>query len=122
MTEMQSTRFSSPICREQIASGLRYTDLVASFEAQLGRLDPTTTGSLVQRNAPWRELEQEIERRAGPHGLMIIFVANQGAVISLRGANRQCRLYLVGNPIIAERILTIDIRASLYVPFRVCLY
>lgn len=35
---------------------------------------------------------------------------------------KQCALYLVGNPLIADQILSIDIRASLYVPFRACIY
>ncbi len=59
---------------------------------------------------------------AGPRGLMIIFRANQGAITSLSGRVKQCSLYVVGNPVIADRIIGIDPRASLYVPFRVCLY
>jgi len=122
MTDIKDTSSSSTILRENITTGLSYPDLVAAFERQLGRLDPAAMGSLVHRNAPWREVEQEIQRQAGPHGLMILFVANQGALISLWGVNRRCTLYLVGNPIIAERILRVDVRAALYVPFRVCLY
>jgi uncharacterized protein (DUF302 family) len=29
---------------------------------------------------------------------------------------------LVGNPVIAEQIISIDVRGGFYVPFRVCLY
>jgi uncharacterized protein (DUF302 family) len=28
----------------------------------------------------------------------------------------------VGNPVIADQIISIDLRSSFYVPFRVCLY
>jgi uncharacterized protein (DUF302 family) len=59
---------------------------------------------------------------AGPHGLMIFFKANQETITSLHNEIKQCSLYVVGNPLIADRILSIDIRASLYVPFRVCIY
>ena len=59
---------------------------------------------------------------AGRHGLMIIFRANQGAITSLSGRAKRCSLYIVGNPVIANRIFELDLRASLYVPFRVCLY
>ena len=41
---------------------------------------------------------------------------------SLSGREKRCSLYLVGNPVIADRIISIDLRASFYVPFRVCLY
>jgi hypothetical protein len=41
---------------------------------------------------------------------------------SLIGAPVHCRLYLVGNPTIAAKIVQIDARACLYVPFRVAIY
>jgi uncharacterized protein (DUF302 family) len=59
---------------------------------------------------------------AGPRGLMIIFKADQGRITSLSGQEKRCSLYLVGNPVIADQIIGIDLRASFYVPFRVCLY
>jgi uncharacterized protein (DUF302 family) len=49
-------------------------------------------------------------------------VFDQGAVASLSGSQICCRLYLVGNPAIAARIVRIDERAALYVPFRVAVY
>lgn len=123
MMNNKDSSATATIRRDYIATGLCYNDLVAAFERELGRLDPAAAASLVQRNAPWREVEQEMEREAGPHGLMILFTANQGPLISLRGgAKQQCSLYIVGNPVIAQRIINVDIRGSLYVPFRVCLY
>jgi uncharacterized protein (DUF302 family) len=43
-------------------------------------------------------------------------------ITSLSGREKRCSLYLVGNPVIADQIIGIDLRASFYVPFRVCLY
>ena len=51
---------------------------------------------------------------AGPRGLM----DNPGEIISLLGESKQSSLYLVGNPVIANKIISIDIRGSFYVPFR----
>ena len=59
---------------------------------------------------------------AGPRGLMIIYRADQGAITSLAGTLRRSSLYIVGNPVIANEIIGIDLRASFYVPFRVCVY
>jgi uncharacterized protein (DUF302 family) len=61
-------------------------------------------------------------RMACPRGLMIIFRADQGKITSLSGQEKRCSLYLVGNPVIADQIISIDLRASFYVPFRVCLH
>ena len=53
---------------------------------------------------------------------MIIAAIDQGQLTSLSGHPKRCRLYLVGNPVIATRILDIDPLAALYVPFRVAIY
>jgi uncharacterized protein (DUF302 family) len=57
-----------------------------------------------------------------PHGLMIIARVDLGGVASLSGHETRCSLYLVGNPLIANQIISIDLRGSFYVPFRVALY
>jgi uncharacterized protein (DUF302 family) len=67
-------------------------------------------------------VEKELERLGGTHGHMIVASANQGAITSLSGKLKRCMLYLVGNPVIADKIIAIDIRASFYVPFRVALF
>lgn len=108
--------------RVDISTGLTYDVLVSSFERELGRWDPAAGNLLVERQAPWSDVEREVDRMAGAHGLMIFFRADQGAVTSLSGHVKRCSLYLVGNPVVANRIISIDLRASLYVPFRVCLY
>jgi uncharacterized protein (DUF302 family) len=108
--------------RSTVATGLTYPALVAAFERELGQFDPAVGARLVEARASWSEVEREVERRAGPHGLLIVGHANQGAIVSLSGRAIRCSLYLVANPVIAARILQIDVRASLYVPFRVCLY
>jgi uncharacterized protein DUF302 len=105
-----------------VATGLAYAVLVEAFEAELGRWDAATAQSLVQRQAPWSEVEAAASRAGGARGLMIIETINQGVVTSLSGRPKHCRLYLVGNPAIANRIFDIDPRGAFYVPFRVSLY
>jgi uncharacterized protein (DUF302 family) len=106
----------------RVSTGLTYEGLVGACERELGRWDPVTGNALVERRAPWSDVKREVERMAGRHGLMNFFRADQGAIASLAGKAKRCSLYLVGNPVIASRIINVDIRASFYVPFRVCLY
>ena len=63
-----------------------------------------------------------MDAMTGESGLMQIAVFNQGAVASLAGSPVRCRLYIVGNPAIAARIVRVDERGALYVPFRVAVY
>jgi uncharacterized protein (DUF302 family) len=108
--------------REDIPTGLDYDALVAAFEREMGRWDPITETSIIQQKATWNMVEGAFQTMAGPYGLMIFFYVDQGRLISLKDGIKRCSLYIVGNGVIAEKILSIDIRASLYVPFRVCLY
>jgi hypothetical protein len=108
--------------RTDVATGLSYPRLVEAFERELGHWDDKTAQSLVQRQASWGEVKAEADRAGGKRGLMIIASIDQGVVTSLSGRRKDCRLYLVGNPVIATRILDIDPRGAFYVPFRVCLY
>jgi hypothetical protein len=99
-----------------------YEDLCARFEAAIGRLDAAATRQLEARAAPWPEVEAAMRAMAGESGLMQLAIFDQGALASLAGPPIRCRLYLVGNPAIAARIVWIDERGALYVPFRVAVY
>lgn len=118
---MANTR-NATIEHTDVATGLSYAELVEAFEAELGRWNAATAQNLVQRKAPWSEVEAEASRAGGARGLMIIETINQGVVTSLSGRPKNCRLYLVGNPTIASRIFDIDPGGAFYVPFRVSLY
>jgi uncharacterized protein (DUF302 family) len=105
-----------------IATGLSYDALIRAFERELGHLDHGISQRLVERRAAWSEVEYEIERVTGPHGLTIIARLDLGALSSLSDREKRCSLYLVGNPVIANEIISVDLRGSFYVPFRVALY
>jgi uncharacterized protein (DUF302 family) len=99
-----------------------YEDLCGRFEAAVGRLDASTVRRLEASTASWPQVEAAMRAMAGESGLMRFVVFDQGAVASLSGSRIRCRLYLVGNPAVAARIVRIDERGALYVPFRVAVY
>ncbi len=121
-TKLAAVTAAAPIERSVVATGLAYPALIEAFERELGRWAPEAGTRLVERRASWSEVEREVDGLAGRHGLMIFLRVDQGALVSLAGTARRCSLYLVGNPVIAQRILAVDVRASLYVPFRVSIY
>jgi uncharacterized protein (DUF302 family) len=113
---------SATIQHMNVATGLSYDALVSAFEQELGHLDPTINKRLIEQKAAWSDVEETINKIGGKHGLMIIFRADQGKITSLSGQEKRCSLYLVGNPVIANKIISIEPGASFYVPFRVALY
>ena len=74
---MANTR-NATIEHTDVATGLAYAALVEAFEAELGRWDAATAQRLVQRNAPWSEVEAEASRAGGARGLMIIETIDRG--------------------------------------------
>jgi uncharacterized protein (DUF302 family) len=117
-----SAQRSFSIEHTSFGTGLSYDALIRAFERELRYLDPAVVQRLAERKAAWTEIESEITKIGDPHGLMIIARVDLGGVASLSGREKRCSLYLVGNPVIANQIITIDLRGSFYVPFRVALY
>ena len=113
---------SDPIQHSYVETGLGYEAAVRAFERELGHLDSALTQRLVEAKTAWSEVERQIEAIGGSHDLMIIERADLGTVASLSGREKRCLLYLVGNPVIANKIIDIDLRGCFYVPFRVALY
>jgi uncharacterized protein (DUF302 family) len=108
--------------RTVVETPFGYEDLCGRFEAAVGRLDASTVRRLEAIAAPWPQVEAAMRAMAGESGLMRFAVFDQGAVASLSGSPIRCRMYLVGNPAVAARIVRIDERGALYVPFRVAVY
>ncbi|HEY9227508.1 MAG TPA: DUF302 domain-containing protein [Gemmatimonadaceae bacterium] len=122
MATNELARTAASIEQTRIDLPISYDETVWAFETTLGCLEPNVYKSLIQRSAPWPEVEAAMTRVGGPSGLMIIGTFDQGAIASLAGTPMHCRLYIVGNPAIAAKIIAIDVRASFYVPFRVAIY
>ena len=119
--ETAGTTTRTVIERTLVPTRLAYPALVEAFECELGHWEAAIGNRLVAEKAPWSEVEDEVARMAGPRGLLVMARLDQGEITSLDGTGKRCSLYLVGNPVIANQILNIDPRGSLYVPFRVCL-
>lgn len=110
---------AAPVTRVIAETGLSYADAVNAFESTLGQWDAGVEADLVGRKAPWSDLQAYVGEVAGSIGLIRFHKVDQGLITSLSGKTKECALYLVGNPETANGILDIDVRAALYVPFRV---
>lgn len=108
--------------RLTIKTGLSFGALVAEFEKRLAHYEFDVGAALIDRGAAWGEVEREIDDMVGDKPLVLFLSINQGEFASLKGLPRHCKLYLVGNPVIATEIVNIDIRGAMLVPFRVELY
>jgi uncharacterized protein (DUF302 family) len=110
------------ISHVSVATGLPYDRLLPAFEGSLGKWDRIAGESLATEKAGWPKVEAAVAKMAEPFGLMVLAKIDQGHIISLSGKTKKCTLYLVGNPVIANEIIEIDLRGSFYVPFRVAVH
>ena len=117
-------RTSSPpsVAHINLNTGLDYHQLIQAFERLVGHWDPTLGASLWKEAASWPKVEATVAKAGEPFGLMVMAKIDQGRLTSLSGKVKHCSLYLVGNPVIANQIIEIDLRGSFYVPFRVAIH
>ena len=76
---------------------------------------------LLQRQAPWPEMEALIASRA-PNGFLIYYKLDVHPMMQLAGDKADCLAYLMGNHTIAERMFRYDPRAMLYAPLRTVIW
>ena len=68
------------------------------------------------------DFEKKIEARLGPSGFMKFFEVDHGPWMALHGVKVKSKQYVIGNPLIARKIVPHDPAAGFYVPLRVGVY
>ena len=92
------------------------------FDEQVPLLDRTVASNLVAGNASWPQVEAEVGRRAGPSGFVALSRLDEGALLSLQGEPIEATQYLVGNPTIAQQVISLNRAACLHAPFPLAIY
>jgi uncharacterized protein (DUF302 family) len=93
-----------------------FAEVCARIESRLGKLDYDKFEGLLADPEAVRTYIREAE---GPLGLMVFNVVHHGAILKLAGVDAEAVQYVVGNPMIAQRMTLQDVRAGLYAPLRV---
>ena len=92
------------------------------LDEQIPLLDPLVSLDLVLRGASWAEVESAVAAYLGPTGFVALARLDQGALLSLNGERLGATRYLVGNPLLARRVLSADPAAALHAPFGVAVF
>jgi uncharacterized protein (DUF302 family) len=105
----------------QVKTEKTFGEVVAAFEARMGKFDPAVYEQL-RNGADPQAVRPRLEAMAGPSGFMLFRTSDHGALLRLAGQTKKAVQYLLGNPLFAIRMTQHDIRAGLYAPLRVLLY
>ncbi len=96
-----------------------FDDFTRNLEAALGRLDPT----IIQKvGAEPAVVEAHLKQMGGEEDLILFDIQNHGQLLTIVGAPKKAKQYMIGNPLIAIQMTQHDIRAALYAPLRVLVY
>jgi uncharacterized protein (DUF302 family) len=97
--------------------------VVAAFEAELGSVeDPAIIPREVAAATSRADFEARIRAYEGRSGFMRFLTNDHGAWMSRVGVEARIRSYIIGNPLIAQTMITHDPAVGLNVPIRVVIY
>ena len=95
---------------------------MAAFEKSIPAADLSVFAKLVSAGAGAGEIEQSVREMVGDLGFITLAKINQGPLVSRLGKSKKITTYLIGNPVLANRMYEEDPSTGLYAPLRVALY
>jgi uncharacterized protein (DUF302 family) len=109
---------------ERIDETLHYSfqDTVARFEQKVPRADVSVFRQLVASGASRSVIEEKVEGMTGDLEFMALHKIDPGPLVSQLGKPKKMSVYLIGNPVIANRMYDEDPATGLYAPLRVEIY
>jgi uncharacterized protein (DUF302 family) len=96
--------------------------VIEAFERQIGRKGYEAYQHVVTSSRTPEEFTQGIEQLLGPSGFMEFLAIDHGAWFSRLVHPLWAKLYIIGNPLIAQHFEKYSPEAGLYVPIRVEVY
>ncbi|HVM62342.1 MAG TPA: DUF302 domain-containing protein [Verrucomicrobiae bacterium] len=107
-------------CEHVSARG--FEQVVAAFEHAVRVVDRTAFQRMVAGAKDEEEFEKGIRGFEGPSGFIRFLDIDHGAWMTRIGLRTRCKLYILGNPLIARTMLEHDLGAGLNVPVRALIY
>jgi uncharacterized protein (DUF302 family) len=106
-----------------IASLKPFEQAVKDLESELGKASTEVLGHKVSAAKDFAELTEEMETLAGKSGLINVAELNWGKVMSRVPVSMKARLFVIGNPLTAKKLLEAggpDV--GLYLPTKIFVY
>ena len=117
---MNTTRFE--VERFDYLSSKTFEQVIAALEQQVPRADLPKLSQLVVLQAPAGEIEKAVQAMVGNLGFMHFAKLDQGPLVSLLGKRKRLTVYLLGNPVLANRMFEHRPQVRLYAPLRASVY
>ena len=99
-----------------------FDDVVATFEKAVAIVDGVAFQKAVATSTDEKDFEKRVSTFEGPSGFMRFLDIDHGAWMTRIGLRGRCKLYILGNPLIARTMLKHDLGVGLNVPLRAMIY
>jgi Domain of unknown function DUF302 len=109
--------FSAERVDEELARP--FSGVVARFEQKVPRADFSVFTQLVASGADGTQIEAAVQGMAGDLDFMTLAKIDQGPLVSRLGRPKRMSVYLIGNPVLANRMYEEDPATGLYAPLRI---
>ncbi len=117
---MKKIRFDGQ--RIEATSTKTFQDTIAAFEQRVPIADFSAFDRLVAAGANTQEIQGVVNSTVGDLGFLILAKLDQGPLVSLMGKDKKMTVYLIGNPILANRMYEKNPAIGVYAPLRVLVY
>jgi hypothetical protein len=119
-TIMTAERFTAE--RVDVLLERSFAETVAAFERDIPHADLPAINRLIASRASATDIETRVAEMIGNLEFMILGTLEQGPSASLLGRPKQMIVYLIGNPVLANRMYEQHPATGLYAPVRVSIY
>jgi uncharacterized protein (DUF302 family) len=117
---METINFT--VTHVKVSSEKSFEEVTNAIESAVGKANNLIFQKLIDSNASFAEVENAVKSMVGKNELMIFTYLESGRVLSLCGKSKKARLYIIGNPLIANQMFEEDPAVGLYVPLRLFVY
>lgn len=106
-----------------VTSAKPFEEAVKDLESQLGKASTEVLGHRLSASKNFEELTAEMEPLAGKSGLINVAELNWGKVMSRVPIAMKARLFVIGNPLTAKKLLEAGgPEVGLYLPTKIFVY
>jgi uncharacterized protein (DUF302 family) len=106
--------------RIDLISYRSFSDAVEAFHNRVPGASVAVLTSLASANAA--EIEHAVQEMVGDLGLMILAKVEQGPIVSRLGRLKNMITFLIGNPVLANRMFEKEPAICAYAPLRASIY
>jgi uncharacterized protein (DUF302 family) len=99
-----------------------FHEVVTAFEKAVGEITDDAFQKVLAASTDPLDFETRVRSFEGESGFMRFLDINHGAWLSHIGLPARCKLYILGNPLIARTMLEHELGAGLNVPVRMMIY